>query len=203
MACWGGNYYGQVAGAPAGTFSALAAGLYHNCALSAGAITCWGRSDEGQLTPPALPDGVTFVSVSAGNYHACGLGSDKKVYCWGPVWGVGTVPGDDFDAVAAGGEHTCGLKPDHTVTCWGANASGQVSPAPTGAFAQLEMGASHSCGVLSADNSVVCWGNNANNQSTPVAAGTYASVSGGGGHTCAVTTQGGIACWGTSSGTIP
>jgi alpha-tubulin suppressor-like RCC1 family protein len=78
-------------------------GSGHTCALTtAGAIYCWGDDGDLQLgrgpfsggangvglTPAQviggqLPSTVTFVSVSTGSRHSCGVGSDGAAYCWG------------------------------------------------------------------------------------------------------------------------
>ncbi|MFM7679064.1 MAG: RCC1 domain-containing protein, partial [Roseiflexaceae bacterium] len=108
--CWGYNDYGQLGDGtttarnapvavsmPVGvTFASLAMGAYHSCGLtSAGAAYCWGfNADGGRLgdgtqthrnTPVAvsMPSSVTFVSISAGAEHTCGLTSGGLVYCWG------------------------------------------------------------------------------------------------------------------------
>lgn len=90
-------------------FTQISAGNGFTCALGTDrAIYCWGLNDLGQLghgdppggpygaplkiaDPVALdPDGrfvrigpVSFVSVSAGQRHACGVAVDGAAYCWG------------------------------------------------------------------------------------------------------------------------
>lgn len=104
--CWGQNQYGQLGDGSANplsttpvpvsgglTFTAISAGSYHNCGLTAGgAMYCWGLNRFGQLgdgttidrnTPVLVSGGVTFTSVSAGRDHTCGLSSASIVYCWG------------------------------------------------------------------------------------------------------------------------
>jgi alpha-tubulin suppressor-like RCC1 family protein len=78
-------------------------GSGHTCGLTTGgAIYCWGDNGDLQLgrgpfSGPAsdvnpvpnqvlggqLPSNVTFVSVSTGSRHSCGVGSDGAAYCWG------------------------------------------------------------------------------------------------------------------------
>jgi alpha-tubulin suppressor-like RCC1 family protein len=42
-------------------------------------VACWGRTIEGQSTPPA----GTFTAVSAGGDHTCGVKTSGTVVCWG------------------------------------------------------------------------------------------------------------------------
>jgi alpha-tubulin suppressor-like RCC1 family protein len=86
---------------PAGvTFSTIAAGSIHTCAVgSDSGGYCWGSDNGGRLgngatltadevAPSAvvMPAGVTFSSISAGNSagstHTCATGSGPS-YCWG------------------------------------------------------------------------------------------------------------------------
>jgi hypothetical protein len=114
-----------------------------------------GCSDEPCATcPPPPPDGVSFVSVSAGGYrlstvagtvvsaHTCGGTTAGAVYCWGSgALGNGStessvVPaavtgGLTFFALSAGSVHTCGLSTDGAAYCWGLNSSGHLGDGST------------------------------------------------------------------------
>lgn len=111
--CWGANGYGQIGDgsttnrpAPAvvsslnaGT-SALSAGYYHTCALTAvGAAKCWGYNNSGQLGDGTTTNRTAPVPV---------LGLDSG--------------GTD---ISARGSHTCAMT-SSGVRCWGANDSGQL-----------------------------------------------------------------------------
>ena len=127
----------------------IAAGSNHTCALSSGAVICWGRNDYGQLgdstnTTRSTPVGVSGLSsgvtaITAGLYHTCAL-SSGAVKCWGynlyGQLGDGdtvqrTTPVDvrssasvstalgDVTAITAGKYHTCALLSSGEVKCWG------------------------------------------------------------------------------------
>jgi hypothetical protein len=55
------------------TASAIAAGLFHSCAVQAGTgeVVCWGSNGDGQATPPPAVDGTTGTAstVAAGTRH--------------------------------------------------------------------------------------------------------------------------------------
>ena len=82
---------------------AVAAGLYHVCALhETGEVSCWGAGYFGQL------------------------GNDEEVadgYSAAPVKAIGI---SDATAISAGHHHTCALHPTGEVTCWGSNIFGQL-----------------------------------------------------------------------------
>lgn len=104
--CWGSNDQGQlgtgdtqshpspvaVTGGP--IFATVAAGGLYTCGLSAsGAAFCWGDNIWGELgigttspsssVPVAVTGGLTFRTLSTGNYHACGMAGGSVAYCWG------------------------------------------------------------------------------------------------------------------------
>ena len=60
--------------------ASVSAGGRHTCGVRLdGSITCWGKDEYGQSTPPA----GEFTSVSAGFNHTCGVRLDGSVSCWG------------------------------------------------------------------------------------------------------------------------
>jgi alpha-tubulin suppressor-like RCC1 family protein len=76
-------------------FSSLSAGPAHICGISLGRTEsrCWGSDIDlaiGQgLAPYVVPipyptsGAHPFASVSAGDQFACGLATDRNVWCWG------------------------------------------------------------------------------------------------------------------------
>nr|HQI05432.1 hypothetical protein [bacterium] len=79
-------------------FVSLTTGGYVNYAMDEnGFFYCWGQcngngddinfiteeSEDINLTPEKFGADIDLVDIFAGQYHACGLDSDGKVYCWG------------------------------------------------------------------------------------------------------------------------
>jgi alpha-tubulin suppressor-like RCC1 family protein len=211
--CWGRNLYGElglgfmsffeetpraVTGIP--RFTTLAAGANHTCALkSSGAAFCWGDNSGSQLgssggpgssaDPGAVTGGHAFRTLTAGDRHTCGIGTDSLTYCWGAndSGQLGdSQPGSGgptpmlvatrrrYVSVSAGGVHTCGVSVG-VVYCWGGNASGElgdstdstrrspVAVQSTGDWLDVTAGTSHTCGRL-LDRSAACWGKNDHGQ---------------------------------------
>lgn len=149
VTCRGANDRGQrVANAATGT-RALAAGLFHICALDAsGAASCWGANEAGQLgdgsrsdktSPTAVATNLRFSTLSAGVGHTCGLAGGGQIACWGENLSgqLGDGSRDDrttpvlvdappFDDLETGWNHTCALTASGSVYCWGLNRHGQV-----------------------------------------------------------------------------
>ena len=125
----------------------------HVCATNAANNTyCWGDGASGQLgnntygagVKSSTPVGVmggSFVSVTAGYIHSCGLTSTGAAYCWGEnvngALGDGTAIARKtpvaagyltYSKISAGASHTCGidLSDNKNIYCWGANTWGQV-----------------------------------------------------------------------------
>lgn len=216
--CWGANDVGQLGDGstasrtypaavdmPAGTqFKEIAASGFqngsHTCALAIdGTAWCWGLNDSGQIgdattlnrlvpTAVVMPEGKTFVHISAGQKHACAIATDGSGWCWGagalgqlgdgwqtnwsipmPIDVVGT-----FTQISAGSLHTCALTKNGTAWCWGYGAEGvlgngtrqnfavpwSVSMPAGRTFKQIGSGADHTCAIAN-DDTAWCWGNNA------------------------------------------
>jgi alpha-tubulin suppressor-like RCC1 family protein len=208
--CWGFNDYGQlgtnsqnssstpatVLGLPLGTFSSLAAGRYHTCALSSsGGVWCWGGNDFGQLGDGSTSMRLTAVSIAtlssgvieigAGYVHACARLA-TAVKCWGsnefgqlgdntrvnhslPATVAG-LPAGVID-LAVGGNHTCTLT-GNSAQCWGWDNYGQLGNGSPPAL------------VLPAPVSGMA------NGATALSAGAS--------HTCVVTVGGQAWCWGNN-----
>ena len=210
--CWGIDDSGQ-SGPPSGTFAAVTVGWAHSCGLRTnGTITCWGSNTDhercgwrdGTVTcrstnvsdQLSAPTG-SFVAISGGVEHTCGLRTDGVVKCWGANrWGQSSPPSGVFAALSTGSSdlHSCGLRANGAIECWGNNQYGQGDP-PRGDFISVSVGDRHSCG-LRANGTVECWGDNDRGQ-TSVSGGAYTSVSVGLRHACGLRVDGSVTCWGS------
>ncbi len=178
------------------TFTQVSVGFWqHSCGVTtSGAAYCWGIAATGRLgndsttqtcgAYPPLPcsyvplrveGGLTFKSVSVGDYFTCGLTTAGDGYCWG----YGTT-GDLGNGATT-------------------NSTTPVKVAGGLSFADIEAGSSHACG-LSTAGKVYCWGGSYG--STPVA--VFANLTfgflaagddGGTPWTCALTTGNDLYCW--------
>jgi alpha-tubulin suppressor-like RCC1 family protein len=154
------------------SFVALSTGYFHACGLTqGGAAYCWGGNFAGELgngsaagpqqcaaggasygcstTPVAVSGGLTFGSLSAGQWTTCGVTTGGVAYCWGSngygQLGNGTsvfnlnpspapVPvsgGLTFASVSTGYLHTCGVTTQGAAYCWGDNSEGELGDGST------------------------------------------------------------------------
>jgi alpha-tubulin suppressor-like RCC1 family protein len=182
-----------VAGTPLPNVQQFSAGGYHICALTGGAVQCWGFNSHGQLgngnyldgTAPAIVKGLEsgVTAVTSGGLHSCAI-VGGGVKCWGyNVDGeLGNGSTDDSNvpvtvlglsnvvAISAGGYHTCALVSSGSVRCWGWNAAGQLGD-----------------GTMTATNT---------GMPTTVSGLSGATMLAAGGlHTCALV-GGAVKCWG-------
>src|SRR5690606_14671423 len=104
--CWGGRGYGQlgtgntvyegvtVPVAGGHSFAEVDAGSFHTCGVTTGGVGyCWGYGVDGRLgtgstnslawVRAAVTCCRTFISISAGGTHSCGLDAEGLAYCWG------------------------------------------------------------------------------------------------------------------------
>ena len=186
-----------VVGTPLQGVASVGAGFGSSCAVFADAsMACWGRNDVGQLgdgTRESSPFPVRVTPTSSGNNppvigwaHACSIGVDGGVSCWGansagqlgdgrttdspkavPVVGI-----SDTTSLSAGGTHTCALPSVGNARCWGrlsltGGGPGGDSLVPvevdgTSPAIGISSGEAHVCVALQHEGtgSVVCWGAN-------------------------------------------
>lgn len=157
--------------------------------LPGGSVNLGALSVTGQTTTfstygliEVVPPALNFISVSAGEYHSCGVAEGGQGYCWGAGEGRignGTTNGSPvpapvsggltFTTISAGGSHSCGLTPTGQAWCWGVGTDGQLGQGAyasslepvqvTGGlmFTAIDAGESHTCGVTQSFVAV-CWG---------------------------------------------
>lgn len=191
---------------PAG--STVAAGHYHTCALRAsdnaefgGIAHCWGFDAMGQVS--RAPTDTTFIQLSSGHFHSCGVTLEEKILCWGGVDRKDVyAPAGLFQQVTAGQFHTCGLTRDGEPRCWGEDHLTGATKPPPGTFVQLEAGVDFTCG-LRPSAEVECWGGNAHGQSDGPPAGErflQIAASTSSPQACALTLDGSdLVCWGQNT----
>ena len=153
---------------PAG--STVAAGHHHTCALRqssapfGGIAHCWGEDTMGAVS--RVPVELTFIQLSSGHFHSCGITLDEKLVCWGGPNPKRFEPPGLYQQVSCGAVHTCGLRKDGQVKCWGEDHDTGCTKPPSGKFVQVQAGNAFSCG-LRPSGLVECWGNDRKGQSTP------------------------------------
>ena len=167
----------------------LGVGYDHVCVTTAdGAAWCWGddrmmesgspsrveRCADGARrvscrTTPAMVEGSThFRFVAAGFRASCGIGDERRVYCWGdragsspsPVFAerhVGGAPGVvAFDTLAMGAFAICGVAKGD-LHCWSGNG---VNYPVVPRVDHVSVGLEHACGMRST-RVTRCWGERA------------------------------------------
>ncbi|MEM7128643.1 MAG: Ig-like domain-containing protein [Chloroflexota bacterium] len=166
--CWGDNSWSQLGNGgtndpPATAYTpvdvvglgnnvkAIAAGVYHTCAVTTSDVQCWGDNDVGQL----------------GNNDETGTSQPT------PVQVVGL--GSEVLSIAAGHWHTCVVTnngaANEAVKCWGSNPHRQLG-FNTGGFSvrqpaeasnlsefvvKIAGGSGHTC-VITTNGAAQCWG---------------------------------------------
>ncbi|HJL30233.1 MAG TPA: hypothetical protein RMI62_14245, partial [Polyangiaceae bacterium LLY-WYZ-15_(1-7)] len=166
-----------------------------------GRVACWGSNRFGQLGDPELGlgararrteaayvAGVRARRVEAGSWHACALGEDGGVRCWGHgAWGqlgdgeredrsapVEVAGLEDVVQLALGEGHGCARTAERRLHCWGRNHMGQLGDGttenrlapvtvPLEEVVDVAAGRAHSC-ARTADGRVWCWGENLDGQ---------------------------------------
>ncbi len=147
-------------------------------------------SPTGPESPPALEvtpaPTLSFIQVSAGYSHTCGITLDNLAYCWGYNFfgavGDGSQTGRlkpvrvattlRFQSISAGTDYTCGVTLSYKAYCWGDGTYGtlgdgtttdvRLTPVRAGSalhFRQVVAGNQSTCGVTT-EYRAYCWGTN-------------------------------------------
>lgn len=165
------------------TFSDIAAGGDHVCAVATGgAVYCWGHNRYGQLgtgdnsdspRPVLVTGGLTFKSVTAHQMVTCGITVAGDGYCWGngaagnlgrgsnssanapaPITG-----GLKFSSLSLGVWTACGITTEGDAYCWGSNGNGELgigSKTPSVAFEPMAVAGGHKWKSIGAGVAVTC-----------------------------------------------
>ena len=207
-------------GAPAITIGSTFA-----CALEDdGTPFCWNLTKEvdfkqispvistfdGPFFPP--PEGESFVSLSSGDFHTCGLREDGMPVCWTPTSNPVLSPlapppeGERFTSIVSHNCYTCGLRPDGIPLCWAQFHHPDFCPfqlvePPAGeTFVALKGDAGYSCG-LRHDGTFLCWLNiqasesEGNKVPKMLEGERFTAISHGGWSFCAIRQDGTPTCW--------
>lgn len=197
--CWGnqeGGRLGDGTMAPGGaivttpvavsgghSFTDIAAGGDHACAVAAGGVAyCWGHNESGQLgtgnsansaVPVAVSGGLTFAAITAHQMVTCGITADGTGYCWGNG-AAGTLGGGSnsssnvpvqvdgglrFSSLKLGLWTACGVTNSGDGYCWGSNGSGELgigSKSPTEALEPVMVVGGHAWKSISPGVAVTC-----------------------------------------------
>ncbi|HUQ70761.1 MAG TPA: hypothetical protein VM165_14625 [Planctomycetaceae bacterium] len=193
------TFTGQISDTPAGTFTAVAAGLFHSVAIRTdGTLASWGGLDEfGEVSD--TPAG-TFIAVAEGYDHSTAIRTDGSLVDWGreieSEFSLRPTTGT-FIAVAAGWEYSVALRSDGTLIAWGDHT--YVDPMllnpPAGTFIAVSASASNAVAIRT-DGTLSSWGNDSTSQVSDTPAGTYVAVAVGSGHCVALRTDGRLVSWG-------
>lgn len=177
-------------------FETLGVGLWFTCALTAsGESWCWGihaglylgvgdaLAEASSAVPVRVAGGHSFVSLTVGSRHACGVTNSGDAYCWGDNSGrlgdgsmsnrgtpTRVVGGQKWQKLFAGFGFTCGLTTNYAVYCWGDASRGPIIPGSSeisvtpqlivssvGPYRDLAAGGDYVCGVRW-DRQAECWG---------------------------------------------
>lgn len=184
----------------------IGAGNQYSCSIDGeGKLNCWGKVSGFQRPTPTTGG---FVQLDLANAHACAVGLNRKVTCWG--WNGYNMADyavqlSNIKKVTTGSTHTCALTAAGEVVCWGnpeaSNVRLKVPSLGSGrTYQDVDAGADHTCAVVD-DGSVRCWGVSAADGRMDVPSdltsrGKVTKISSGDTFTCALHENGALECWG-------
>lgn len=166
--------------------------------FASGCFLSFAPGDEG-AQPTSWPE---IASLSLGLRHACAIGPEDDVICWGANdYGQSAPPDIPMKLVAAGQVHTCGITlEDGRAVCWGSDRTGRADAPANEQFVSLSAGGGHTCGITR-DRAVLCWGSWHYVPPLPLpfeppSQGEFRQVTQGDAHGCALSVAGKVTCWG-------
>ncbi len=201
------------------------AGLVSAVSVGSARITA---AIEGRAASIEVDSVLRFTSLTAGQFHTCGVTTSGAAYCWGSgtsgQLGAGgvtvsskpvpVVGGYRFSSLSTRADHSCGVIVGggaNNAFCWGRNAAGQLGNGANDnsnvpmkvaggiAFDSITAGVSASCG-LSVLGEAFCWGAQTGTSWPDPVPGIvgYTDLVMGGGHVCGLGSEG-LRCWGENS----
>ncbi|MBL6883566.1 MAG: hypothetical protein ISR09_04175 [Candidatus Thalassarchaeum sp.] len=183
--CWGWNEHGEL-----GDGTVCIGGNYFSDANNPSPAGC--NAQNGRYTPVIVddsnfPTNSSFISISMGFHHTCGIIDNNDLYCWGyndqGQLGIGTTEQTNYPipqlvdsnviGVSTGNNHACALYESQTIKCWGANSEGQlgtgnmfyqntptaINLSPNIPLISIESAYNANC-AISEDFIPICWGAN-------------------------------------------
>ena len=173
---------------PGVTALAVAAGAFHNLAITDGGLYVWGDGANVPVNVVFPPTATTAAAIAAGTYHSLAL-TDDGLYAWGgngsgqlgdgtttdrtaPVQVLFPSTVTTISAIAAGAYHSLALT-DDGLYAWGSNGSGQLGngtyaeqtvpvkvafPSTVTTLRAISAGGFHSLAIT--NDGVYAWGNN-------------------------------------------
>lgn len=173
-----------------GSSQGLVAGGNLTCAVSGGAVACWGSDKQGANRPPA----VSLVQADVEDGLGCGLTATGAVVCWGRNdYDQLAVPSGRFARVKTDWSFACAQGTDGNLSCWGSDLGDRSTPV-TGAVTDFDVNYAYGC-ALRPNGSLACWGADDYGQASPPT-GAFTSISTGDYHACAIQSSGQGSCWG-------
>ncbi|HMN67242.1 MAG TPA: choice-of-anchor D domain-containing protein [Bdellovibrionales bacterium] len=178
------------------SYAFVSAGLAHTCGITTGGVLkCWGAQNEGRLgngatgsanvtSPTIIDSGTSYLTVSAGENHSCGITTTNVLKCWGAgangklgTGGTGNQgspvvinSGTNYIDVATASTSTCAINASGTMRCagqWIYGISGATDLDHT-SFVDVDSGIHYTeviakrYAMCAKDNvgQTRCWGNN-------------------------------------------
>ena len=210
--CWGRGDFGQLGNGEdinqntpvevsGENWESISLGNTHTCGIRSEngvhKLYCWGKGTYGMLgyeldgttaknIPTLVIGGGSWLSVSTGYDHTCGIKDNNKLYCWGHgnSYKLGTGTDDNqtiptevagvWSYISSGYYHSCGIKEIngvHKLYCWGKGTYGrlgtgnedeQTTPTEIAGegWSSIDSGLSHNCAlkIENSKNKLFCWG---------------------------------------------
>ncbi len=136
-------------------FKSLSHSHYSPCGIASDdRIYCWGKNDTGQLgrgfssaeehDVAPIVSAMTFSQLAVSAFHACGLGTDGELYCWGylPILGLTATPTRidtelRFSSISLPHNRICGIATDGFAYCAGGGLLGDGTDRSSATFVRV------------------------------------------------------------------